>query len=223
MKRLFLTNLNKCKLNWRLEYSSFIALKSAHMTIRGETKKFIFPPNLTLNIRPEGAEKRDRYIMLKGSFDIFTLIDTIKSSSKEVKLEYDPVSHRTHLSIAKGFEINLVHPAFFDVLGIGVQNNAWLPAGGYYGILKDDYQPKHIKSLWLHCNNIDQKFNHLNGEPSDVFQVLPAKDCYYENPVFLQLNSTTDELEFDLRDEKGNAVDVESVIFELLIKEHGSL
>ena len=85
MKRLILTKLDECKLDWRLEHPAFVALKSAHIThIRGETKKFNFPRNLTLNIRPEGDERRDRYIMLNdGSYNLFTLIDVFKAALKK--------------------------------------------------------------------------------------------------------------------------------------------
>ena len=223
MKRLFLTNLNECKLDWRLEYPAFIALKSAQVNMHGQTKKFTFPSNLTINIRPKGAERRDRYIMLnEDAYDIFTLIDTIRRNSNQiVTLEYDAVSHRTHLAIKKGYEVNLFHNSFYEALGIGVKNNAWLKEGNYYGLLRLEYQPKVFKSLRLHCKNLDQNNNHLDGNPTDVFQIFPpaaVAHYHFENPVFLQLNSTTDSLEFELRDDQGNKFDEKSVILELIIK-----
>ena len=174
MKRLILTSLNECRLDWRLEHPAFIALKSAQLSVHA--KKFTFPSNLTINIRPEGAEQRDRYIMLnKDSYDIFTLIDTIRQNSNQiVTLEYDAESHRTHLVIKKGYEVNLFHDSFYEVLGIGVKNNAWLKAGSYFGLLRSEYQPKKFKSLWLHCKNLDQTYNSVDGESSDVFQVFPG-------------------------------------------------
>ena len=228
MKRIFLTSLKESKLDWRLEHPAFMALKSAQLNVHGQTKKFTFPSNLTINIRPEGAERRDRYIMLnKNSYDIFTLIDTIRQNSNQiVTLEYDTVSHRTHLHIKKGWEVNLFHNSFYEVLGIGVAKNAWVKEGNYYGLLKLEYQPKNIKSLWLHCKNLHQNSNHLDGNPSDVFQIFPlaaVAHYHFENPTFLQLASSTDTLSFELRDDRGNDVDVESVIFELLIKEHGKI
>ena len=153
-----------------------------------------------------------------GNYSIKTLVKHVGDNSLKLELTMQD-NGNIKLSIENGYQILVTNDDFWKVIGIGVAPKVWYGPGNFFGRPAID-DPLRLNLIWNELD--DDKHNFLDGQPSKMMHSFPLFDRpkfinnYYENPVFLPIASSTDQLHF--RFESKPEVRVSDIILELLLK-----
>ena len=224
MKRLIVTKLDSVTLPEYIKHPAHMAVKSACIKVNW----FNLPRAIQLRVRQiNNHDKVIYYSISRGFWKIDDFLHFItKMAAKDVfTITIDKKTGVSTFKVMKAdYEIIATDSSFWELLGIDVDDKTWLKSGENY---KGKVNFYNVNKLRLYCKNIDDTSNCVDGKKSKLMHIFPLNatyqlgyliEFYYENPVYIPLKSSTDTIEFELRDSSDNTIRIDDMYIEFLLK-----
>ena len=221
MKRLFITKTGDIQLPEYIKPASKIAVKSAQFSIGwfnlwNDADVIVVKKDLATDLKPTYIKFREGLYTMKDFKGIFNA-----NSKNKVWLDFLQ-DGKMRIKLMDGYMFTMTD-GLPQILGLTIPKHKYFTNEETFGFPNFNT----VKSLHLHCREIDNEDNWLDGEKSKLLHIFSLKTgnelkevkiFNYENPVYIPLHGSTDMLHFELTDQGGGNLGNSVQFIEFLIK-----